>query len=371
MSDFKDSLNEEIEKRRDSDDNDAIPKPKEKTSVKTKRTKVFSFMAFVSGLTICSLFTLGLVGWAWFKSDQTHKAVLEKLPSKTAIIKTINDSGGTQKAQTTLTIPKIEGVVDLTQPKVTKTELQEKAPIISSEKPYKANQASFTKKTDKPLLSFVITDLGLSSKKTTNIIRNFPKGISFSFSPYANNLAPLADDARNDGHETWLSLPLETKEYPLNDPGPSTLLINASTEKNSTRVQNLLNNAQGYVGFISQQNHAFKTEDANVNPVIKEIFDRGFAIIDGNMSLRSFIDSIADKNDYPYTKNDLWLDNDLAPLSINQNIRKIIMYGEQKKNVIVMLRPYPISLKAVQKFLNSKDAEIFEIAPVSAQLKNN
>ncbi len=389
MSDFQNNLDEEIEKRRNSETESDNP-----TENKTKRiSNSFSFRTFLSGLVICLGFTTCLIGWAWYKSKATNLALMEKLPSKTAIVEFVDGGPNVANSQTTLNIPsnipKVENAdVDTNEteePKVEKDDsstpskltensaygLLPKIDETTGTKPFKAYQSPFEKKTDKPLLSFVISNLGLSATKTENIIENFPPQISLSFSPYSNNLELLTDTAQKDGHEIWLSLPMETRDYPLNDPGPSTLLINASAEKNQARLHNILGSTQGYVGFISPTNHIFKTEDANVNPSVKEIFERGLAIIDSNMSIRSFIGGLADRNDYPHAQNNLWLDDNLSPSSLNQNIRKITEYGEKNKNIIVMLRPYPSSLKAVQKFLNSNAADKFELAPVSAQLKNN
>ncbi len=389
MSDFQSNLDEEMKKRQSTEaestmDSGAVSSTSKKTKNKS-RSKSFSFRSFFSGLVLCSVFTAALIGWAWYKAEATNAEIVEKLPSKTAIVEVLED-GYIENTQPVLTMPPIKDNTteektiasnntpsqSSSQPAPQST-TEETTPlnIDSDAKPFKIHSAAFTARTEKPLLSFVINDLGLSAKKTESIIQNFSKEIGLSFSPYSKNLSLLTDTAKKDGHEIWLALPLETKEYPLNDPGPSTLLVNASAEKNKSRLNDLLKSTQDYVGFISQPNHVFKTEDANVNPTIKEIFERGLAIIDGNMSLRSFIAPLADRNDYPYAQNNLWLDDDLAPLALNQKIRKISEYGKKDKNIIVMLRPYPASLKAVQKFLNSKAAEEFELAPVSAQLKNN
>lgn len=388
MSAFKNNLNEEIEKRRgeetanktqpnDIQSDEVLP-----PSAKIKKQKMFSFLSFLGGLFICFMFASTLVTWAWSKSERTKLTLEERLPSKTAIVDVVKIKTDTAEAKTVLSIPEVPrqevGAMPLTPATQEIKQAENPQPpsleapeATTANTPYHQFKTSFIRKTNKPLISFVITDLGLSESKTQNIIQNFSKEISFAFSPYTQNLNSLIDTARKDGHEAWLSLPLETKQFPLNDPGPSTLLVNASTEKNQTRLNDVLNSAKNYAGFISPYNHIFKAEDANVNPIIKEIFNKGYAIIDSNISSRSFIEGLAEKNEYPHGQVDIWLDSDLSPLSLNQNLRKITEYGENKKNIIVMLRPYPNSLKAIQKFMNSKAIEQFELAPVSAQLKNN
>jgi polysaccharide deacetylase 2 family uncharacterized protein YibQ len=165
-------------------------------------------------------------------------------------------------------------------------------------------------------------------------------------------------------------LPLQTKDYPLVDSGPFTLLTGAQLEKNNDRLQQLLSNAKGQVGFIPNKDHVFKTEDVNVNPAIKKLLKKGFAILDSNTSGRSFVSDLAYKNDYPYGQNNFWLDDDLSPLGLNQRIRQMMDLAEATGSATMMLRPYPASIKALQKFLNSAAAEKFQLAPASAVLKN-
>lgn len=403
MSDFKKSLEEEINQSRTEDKNSATASDVKNNITSTSR---FSFSSLIMVMFFGILLTSLLVVWANKKTPEIYQAMLDKMPSKTAIIDLTDRNG-----QTTISIPQLDAqeienppivaMKDPTPPVITpELMVEEKTAQIEettkpaavappsivektaygllpqidtsiNAKPFKIYQSGFKKQTNKPLLSFIVTDLGLSQKTTADVIKNLPAAVTLSFSPYAHKLENTVEIARGDGHEIWLDLPLETKEYPLNDPGPSTLLVNAATEKNKIRLHTVLGRATGYVGFISPAEHVFKTEDAAVNPAIKEIFDRGLAVIDGNMSMRSFIQGISDKNDYPYAQNSLWLDGDLASQSIVQNIKKISNFAAQNQNVIVMLHPYPASIKALQSFLESPAANEFELAPASAQLKNN
>ncbi len=390
MSEFQKQLDEEIDKRglKESDP-ELVPKSKK---------SFFSFTYFIKGAILCALFVAALVGWAWFKSDDTAQVLSEKLASKTTLIKKdISNVYRLSDAQPVLKMPSVDLTDNTPTPKnetpkeppvVVKGDTKESLvsapvpglyesasegllPMIRKEdnlSPFEAYKRPFQKKSKKPLLSIVFFDVGLSRKVTEGLIENFPADVTFSFSPYARELKLLSDVARQDGHEVWLTLPMQTKTYPLNDPGPSTLLVNASVEQNKGRLTSILASTQGYAGFVSQKEHAFKREDANVNPSIQEIFDRGLAVLDSNPSLYSFVGGLASKNDYPNAKNNFWLDDVVTPLALNKKIRQMIEYGQSGGSIIVMLHPNPTSIKALQKFLHSTAAETFQLAPVSAQV---
>ena len=327
-----------------------------------------------------------LIIWASTHADTTLEKLENQLPSKTTIVKTSASSNNPTSQATTIKLPDVTKDTAKNTPKPVEASRENldltgllqttpygNLPQIDKEKrlyPHKAYRASFVRKTDKPMLSIIITQMGLSPQKTESIIENFPKEVSFSFSPYASNLKKSTLLARKKEHEVWLTLPLETKNYPLNDPGPSTLLVNTSTEKNQDRLYRTLSSTAEYVGVISNPENAFKKEDTNVNAAIKNIFERGLAFIDSGTRANSFVYSLADSNDYPYTQNDLWLDDNLSSTAFREKINQLAENGAQKKNTILMLRPYPASLKTIQKFLNSNAAKQFELAPASAQLNN-
>jgi hypothetical protein len=406
MSEFQQQLDDEIEKRESEADKSGTEKNSPSKAPKSEKTgsKNFSGSSFLKGLAVCFLFLLALVGWALFKADDTKAGLQSKLASKTAVVTQADSSvirmGDAQPVLRMQPVknkqpepaeqqprPPVEseqddallsqydgkaGLVPAPVPGLYENIPEGLAPKPRAEDgltPFEAYKRPFDKNTQKPIVSFVVTDLGISRSVTEDVIDKFPPEISLSFSPYARDLKLLTDVARKAGHEVWLMLPLETRNYPLNDPGPSTLLVNASVEQNQRRLSSVLTSTQGYAGFVSEKDHVFRQEDADVNPNIKEIFDRGLAVLDSNTSVSSFVGGYAAQKDYPHTKNQFWLDEDLTPIAMNQQLRKMMEYAKGNGSVVMMLRPYPASLKAVQKFLQSDAAKEFQIAPVSAQVR--
>lgn len=417
MGKFEQQLNNEMEKR-------GLIQSKETASAiqgDSQKKPIFSLVAFLKGLLVGALLFGGLVIWAWINAPKTSADLLEKIPSKTTIVDTsFEEPLDVRDVQPVLSMPPVDvpaedippvTTIPNTPPKEEVTESSEETKVESSSLPSPtknlpaANKAGlipapveglhqntavgvlpviraadgltsfevykrpFDKAQTKPKLSIIITDVGLSNSLAENLIANFEAGITLAFSPYADNLKSLMDKAREGGHETWMMLPLETKDYPLTDPGPHALLMNASVERNTERLASVLAGAQGYVGLVAQKNHVFKASDADTKPSIEQIFKRGLAVFDSETTANSFVQELAYKNDYPIAKNNFWLDDDLSPLAFNQKLRQMKEFGEANGSVTLMLRPYPASLKALQKFLNSAAASDFVLAPASAQVK--
>lgn len=402
MSDFQQQLDDEIEKREaetEHEEADAEEKIEAKPAPRKKAPQNFSLGALAKGIAACLVFFIALGIYAQFKASDTKDQMASKLPSKTAIVK----QGDTNtyrlgESQPVLRMPAVEETgtpqVDQAEESKSNDALASKydsseglvpAPIpglyeSSSEgllplsrkddglTPFEAYKRPFQKNTEKPIISFVVTDMGISRRATEAIIEELPEEVSLAFSTYARDLKLLTDVARKAGHEVWLTLPMETKRFPLNDPGPSTLLVNASVEQNKNRLTSILASTQGYVGFVSEKSHVFRQEDAEVNPSLQEIFERGLAVLDSNTSVSNFVGKLASKKDYPNAKTHFWLDENLSSIALNQQLRKMMEFSQSSGKVIVLLRPYPASINAVQKFIQSEAARNFQIAPVSAQV---
>ncbi len=383
MSSFQDVLEEEMT-------------PNSHDNEQQVARKKFSFRVFILIILVFWISIIGVLSWLYISKNKTNEKLKSKLPSKTVLLeegravpvysgqtltmptikkdKTANNTDAEQTDNSKIVAGKNTGII-LPAPTpglFEKNKQSQLLPIIRKEDGLTVFQAykKAIKKTDnKPLLSIVLYDVGLSVSKFNSLIENLSESFTIGISPYSNNAKTSTDYARENGHEAWLTLPMETQTYPFDDPGPLTLLSEASLQQNIQRLHIILSSTQGYAGVISQKNHSFTTKEATVSPYIKEIFERGLAIFDSNPYKSSFVKEIAERNGHPHRKNDFWLDDNLSPLAFNQKIRQIIEFGEATGNVVVMMRPYPASIKAMNKFLNSTAAQRFQIVPLSAQMK--
>jgi len=415
MSDFQSQLDGELERRglkpKTSETDEAKNKPKKKKTKKEKPKKEkkkkeakakkplpFSFKSFFIALTLGVLIFAGMVVWLTMNANKTAEKFVENLPTKTAIVnREVDPIITTEDVQPVLRMTPMEPEEQEKPPvpedtKVTQAVAVSTAPesntnaiapidglyqssdygllpITNKETgmtPFKAYKKDVSVDGAKPSIAFIVVNMGINNDLTKNLIESLPEEITLSFSPYAWNVKALMMAAQQDKHETWMTIPLETKDYPKTDPGPLAILNGASIKQNQIRLNTLMGKAVGYAGFISEKDHAFRSENARTSPIFKDVFNRGLAIIDSNDKSINFVKRIAEKNGYPHGQNNFWLDDDLRPLALNQKLRQALEQSRNNGKTIVMLRPYPASIKTLQKFLSSVAAQEFNIIPASA-----
>lgn len=390
MAGFQDQLNKEIERRQ----LDKQPDQAQAPQINNNKKK-FSFRTFLLGLFL-NFIVLSLLGfWAFINSKDTNQSLAKTLSSKTVLIDKIDDIVVKPIVEEREVAPVI--AIPPNQEQAVKIDIaEEKSPEISNQlvrapipglyesdengflpiirkedglTPFDAYKKPFAPIADKPILSFVIDGVGLSQSKAYGLIESLNENITFSFSPYATNLKEMVDIARADNHEVWLSLPLENETFPINDSGPLTLLKNVSEKQNQDRLNKLLSSANGYAGFVTNKNHVFDPETTKTSPTVNNIYTRGLTIFDTKQTSSHFNKILAAKYDSAYGIADLWLDNDLTPIAINRQIRKMIELANAKGKIVVMLNDYPASINALNKFLSSKAAQQFQLAPLSYQVR--
>lgn len=264
------------------------------------------------------------------------------------------------KADTSLSLRTDPALVEQTEigplPKVAK----------DGQEPWQAYARPFDEFSARPRISIVIAGLGLSSLITRTAIEALPPEVTLAFSVYGNDLESWIDEARRAGHEVMLMVPMEPYEYPKNDPGPDTLRVDLAPEDNLERLRRVLSGATRYVGVTNDMGSKFTSTEGAMTPVLEELKDRGLLFMDGRTSQYSAAARIARELRVPRAVNNRYLDN-------QPNEREILSQLEGLENVAKTYgaaagigRPYPVTVRTVEKWAAGLSKRGFVLAPVTA-----
>jgi len=384
MNGFQNHLNEAMAQNTTGQQDDGAPPEarwQKKKGIKAKKPLFpFSWKYFFLPLMLFMLLGGVFLAYLWLIEESINRALVQKLPLKTVLI-TQETTRYTANATTPQPVVRMGSEAeaqknpDKNLPEGAKGLYEyvdgKSLPVIRQSdgmSVYRHFQKPFTA-SNKPALSIVLVDAGLKAKETENLIQDLPSNVTFSFSAYARNLDSLVALAKDKGHEIWLDFPLQPASFPVDDAGPLSILSEASVQQNTDRLYTLFSKTQGYVGLITPDNTAFKRSEAQTNPVFKDLFQRGLAVLETTPA--PFLDRLAKAQDYPYGQGVFWLDERMTPLSMNQNLRQALEYAQARGKAALLLRPYPASVDALKKFLNSQVVRTVDLAPLSYYVKPN
>lgn len=139
---------------------------------------------------------------------------------------------------------------------------------------------------DAPKIAILIGGLGLNKKLTQQAIKDLPGEVTLAFAPYGNDLQEQVNKARAGGHEIFLQMPLEPIGYPASNPGPKTLLGDASEAENIDAMRWHMGRFAGYAGVMNYMGGRFLSMPKSIKPMFMELKNRGLVFVeDGSLSL--------------------------------------------------------------------------------------
>lgn len=217
---------------------------------------------------------------------------------------------------------------------------------------------------EKPVIALIFDDYGLSESASQKALDAFPETVSFLVSSYSAEPQKWSDLARAAGHETWMKVNFETRNYPVSDPGPQALLANASLQYNEDRLLWNLSRATGYAGIAGATDSVFESAASILQPLIKQVYRRGLAFMEINPGASPMIETLAVNAQAPYTQGDLVLNE--TESGLEQHIKALEETAKSRGYAVGIIRPYDASYAAISAWMKELDGRGFALAPVSA-----
>ncbi|MCW8861024.1 MAG: divergent polysaccharide deacetylase family protein [Rhodospirillales bacterium] len=253
-------------------------------------------------------------------------------------------------------------------PELTETTAEGPLPKVAADgrKPWQVYARPFDARDDRPRISIVVTGLGLSNEATRAAIQRLPPDITLAFSPYGRSLDRWIPDARNAGHEVFLTLPMEPQSFPLDDPGPLAMLTSVPSTMNIQRLDGVMGKGSGYVGLVTEMGSQFSDSEKHLKPIMETLRDRGLMLVDAGDQNVSKAPAMASELGVPRAIVNIVLDNDPAPEAIRARLAELESVAKEYFVAIAIAQPYPSTIAVLREWsMTVKDRNI-ALAPLSA-----
>ncbi len=236
-------------------------------------------------------------------------------------------------------------------------------PVIAGDgrTPERAYARPFTSN-GKPKVALVIGGLGLNAAQTRAAIEGLPPEVTLSFVPYADGLQGWVDQARAQGHEVLLEIPMEPLDYPANDPGPYTLLAQSRPDETKARLEWLLSRTTGYFGVTNYLGGKFLTSEQATGPFLSALKQRGLAFLDDGSggAVRGGGAGVS------RASADRIIDEQLTPDSIERHLLALENSALRGGGALGAGFAYPVTLAQVSRWSEGLAARGYQLAPASA-----
>jgi polysaccharide deacetylase 2 family uncharacterized protein YibQ len=219
-------------------------------------------------------------------------------------------------------------------------------------------------------VSLIIGGLGVNRSLTQDFIQSLPADVTLSFAAHSVGLQEWVDMARADGHEVFIEIPMESANFNPSDPGADRALrITLPPAENGRRLDWMLSRAQGYAGLINFNGDSFLTRTDIAAPFMDRLSQTGLGFItDGDFETPT-LPALAKSVQQPFKTGHGLIDPDRIPRVISARLSGLGNAAKSGTHPVGVGFVYPETLREVQNWIASLDAQNLQLAPASAALK--
>jgi polysaccharide deacetylase 2 family uncharacterized protein YibQ len=193
--------------------------------------------------------------------------------------------------------------------------------------PWIANSRRFDPSGPPARVGLLVIDLGANEPLMRRAIEELPGEVSLAFLPGTPDLPRWLGRARERGHETYLMLPAEDPNG-LAERGLKPIETSADSAENLRRLRIAMARADGYVGFVVRSPGPVPRSEATLRPLIREIADRGLAVVEINPSPETAsLHRLAIEFGAGYARSTNILDYRLASDGVAESLDRLITWA--------------------------------------------
>ena len=219
-------------------------------------------------------------------------------------------------------------------------------------------------------IAIVVAGLGLSQTGTQNAIRALPPATTLAFAASGNSLQRWMQEARRTGHEILLQVPFEPFDYPANNPGPQTLLVDGGPQQTLSQLRDSLGKITNYTGIMNFLGGRFLSSPDALEPVMRDIGSRGLLFLDDGTSAQSLTSTLGDTLDVPHGLGDLVIDTQLDRTAILKKLDDLERTARRNGTAIGTASAFDESVSAIAEWMDEAEKRGIEFVGVSALVKD-
>ncbi len=221
-----------------------------------------------------------------------------------------------------------------------------KTPLSSNAQPFNAENSEGKKR-----IAFILSEVGEDVFLTQKALELLPKEVTIVISPHTPKASDWAKKFHQKGHEILASIDLEPENYPLNDPGPQTILTKLSPQMMESRLSSLLKKVPYALGVTHESGNLFVTQAPALKIWLQILQDKGLSLLDMVLSPQTLIPELALKNDHPF----LMVDSSLSRLRLTrENFDSLVPKEFPKKMIVISLPLSEKGILLIQESLSQK-----------------
>jgi polysaccharide deacetylase 2 family uncharacterized protein YibQ len=221
--------------------------------------------------------------------------------------------------------------------------------------------------TPRPIrIAILLRGVGRDDDNSNEAVTNLPSAVSLAFMPYNGGAQQWATKARELGHEVIVQLPLEPSDYPVNNPGPETLLSSSSADQNLSRMRAVLRRFNGYTGVTNFLGGRILQSKTALRPILEDLKSQGLIYVGEGNNSHAVVKGLAGELGLRYGNADLIIDAQPSPDAIKKALERLVALARKDGTAIGLGYASRTTIEQIRAWSETLAADGVTLVPVGA-----
>ncbi len=220
----------------------------------------------------------------------------------------------------------------------------------------------------RPQVAIIFDDIGLDRTAAKQIM-SLSGPLTLSFLPYANNVQPLVDEARDLGHGVLLHLPMEP--VGASDPGPHALLVDNSAKTLRRDLAWNLSQFTGYSGVNNHMGSKFTANRERMTLVLRALQKRGLYFVDSLTTGASAVPVAAVGTQIDLLSRDIFLDPTTGTNTVRAQLSQVEEIARKTGYAVAIAHPHSDTINVLGPWLTTANLRGFDLVTVDSLIAAN
>jgi polysaccharide deacetylase 2 family uncharacterized protein YibQ len=215
-------------------------------------------------------------------------------------------------------------------------------------------------------IAILLRGVGRDDNTSSEAVTKLPSAISLAFMPYNGGAQQWATKARELGHEVIVQLPLEPSDYPINNPGPETLLSSSAADENLSRMKTVLGRFDGYTGVTNFLGGKILQSKTALRPILENLKSQGLIYVGEGNGSHAIVKGLAAELGLRYGNADVIIDAQPSPAAIKKALERLVALARKDGTAIGLGYASRPTMEQVRAWSETLAAEGVTLVPVGA-----
>ena len=215
-------------------------------------------------------------------------------------------------------------------------------------------------------IAIVVGGIGISQTGSQAAIKTLPAGVTLGFAAAGNSLDRWMQEARRNGHELILQVPMEPFGYPQTSPGEHTVTADAVAEGVFDELFWSLGRTTNYVGVMNYMGARVSADPAAMRALLDELARRGLMYLDDASSPRSLARDTARDAGTPFAAASVLLDASQQPEAIGKQLAALERIARAEGSAIGIASAFDVSTTTIAAWIAEAEGRGIKIVPLSS-----